>query len=64
MILLGAFGPPALIGEGFILGGVFILTMGYLIYWHKISDLFIFISLLAALALMVAVGYVLFGKKS
>lgn len=56
-IILGAFLPLRAIGAGLIFGGIFSVCDGFLNYWSELSNALRFISLLAALIVLVFVGY-------
>lgn len=56
-LLLGAFTQIPFLGFGFIMSGVFTLTMGYVSYWGRLHDILKFISLLGAILLIIAISF-------
>jgi hypothetical protein len=60
-IISGLFFKEGLIGFGFIIGGILSFVSGYGHFWRVISDWVMFISLVAALILIV--GFALFKAR-
>ena len=56
-ILIGAFSRVQSIGSGLMIGGIFSITDGYVNYWSHLEDWMKFLSLLAAFAILLIVGY-------
>ena len=56
-ILVGAFSRVQSIGSGLMIGGIFSITDGYINYWSHLEDWMRFLSLLAAFAILLIVGY-------
>lgn len=56
-LLIGAFARIPFLGFGFIMSGVFTLTMGYVSYWGRLHDILKFISLLGAILLIIAISF-------
>ena len=56
-ILIGAFSRVQSIGSGLMIGGIFAITDGYVNYWSQLEDWMRFLSLLAAFAILLIVGY-------
>jgi len=56
-ILIGAFSRIQSIGSGLMIGGIFSITDGYINYWSHLEDWMRFLSLLAAFAILLIVGY-------
>ena len=56
-ILIGAFSPIQAIGTGLMFGGIFTLVDGYACYWSDLQDWMRFLSLLAAFAVLIYIGY-------
>jgi hypothetical protein len=56
-ILIGAFSRVQSIGSGLMIGGIFSITDGYINYWSYLEDWMRFLSLLAAFAILLIVGY-------
>jgi hypothetical protein len=56
-ILIGAFSRVQSIGSGLMIGGIFSITDGYINYWSHLEDWMRFLSLLAAFAILLIVGY-------
>lgn len=56
-IVVGAFISIQAIGTGLMFGGIFSLTEGYMFYWSELQDWMRFLSLLAAFAVLIIVGY-------
>jgi predicted histidine transporter YuiF (NhaC family) len=56
-ILIGAFSRVQSIGSGLMIGGIFSITDGYINYWNHLADWMRFLSLLAAFAILLIVGY-------
>jgi len=56
-ILIGAFSRIQSIGSGLMIGGIFSITDGYINYWSHLDDWMRFLSLLAAFAILLIVGY-------
>lgn len=48
---------------GFMFGGLICIAMGYISFWHRLNELFKFISLLLALILLVFVGHRMAREK-
>jgi len=62
-ILVGAFSRVQSIGSGLMIGGIFSITDGYINYWSELADWMRFLSLLAAFAILLVVGYNKIEKK-
>jgi hypothetical protein len=62
-ILCGAFLQAQAIGTGLIFGGIFSVCDGYFNFWSELADALRFSSLLAALAVLVFIGYKKLEKK-
>jgi len=62
-ILIGAFSRVQSIGSGLMIGGIFSTTDGYINYWSHLEDWMRFLSLLAAFAILLIVGYKKIEKK-
>ncbi len=62
-ILCGAFLRVQATGTGLMFGGIFSICDGYFNYWSELADLLKFLSLLAALILLLFVGYKKLEKK-
>jgi hypothetical protein len=56
-ILVGAYLTIHAIGTGLILGGIAAVACGYWSYWNYLEDWIRFVSLLAAFAILLFVGY-------
>ncbi len=56
-IILGAIAPIQAIGTGLMFGGIFSLIDGYACYWSELQDWMRFLSLLAAFAVLIFIGY-------
>lgn len=56
-IIIGAISPVQAIGTGLMFGGIFSLTEGYMAYWAELQDWMRFLTLLAAFAVLIFVGY-------
>ena len=64
-ILLGTFVVPIpSLGMGFILGGSFALIASYTSYWAKLAEIYRFISLIAALFLLIFSSFWLMRGKA
>lgn len=62
-LLIGAFSGIPFLGFGFIMSGVFTLTMGYVSYWGRLHDILKFISLLGAIVLIIAISFYMMRKN-
>lgn len=56
-IVLGTVSAVPAVGSGLMFGGIFCLIDGYINYWSELPDFLRFLSLLAALGVLVFVGY-------
>ena len=56
-LVLGSVLAVQAIGSGLMFGGIFTLTDGYWCYWSELQDWMRFLSLLAALAILIFIGY-------
>jgi hypothetical protein len=62
-IIIGAFSLIQAIGTGLMFGGIFTLIDGYCWYWSELQDWMRFLSLLAAFAVLILIGYRKLGKE-
>jgi hypothetical protein len=62
-LVLGAMLAVQAIGSGLMFGGIFTLTNGYWCYWSELQDWMRFLSLLAALAILIFIGYRKLGRQ-
>ena len=62
-VIIGAFLSAPAIGTGLMFGGVFSVCDGYFNYWSELSAQLKFSSLLAALIVLIVVGYRKLEKK-
>lgn len=56
-VLIGTFVAVPAVAPGLVAGGVLAITNGYMTYWDALTDTLKFVSLLAALVLLAAVGW-------
>lgn len=56
-IIIGTFLPIQAVGTGLILGGIFSICNGFLNHWSELNDSLRFMSLLAALIVLIFIGY-------
>lgn len=56
-IVFGSLTPVQAVGTGLMFGGIFTLTEGYCMYWSELADWMRFLSLLAAFAILIFIGY-------
>ena len=56
-ILLGALWLGSGLGTGLIFGGIFAVTIGYGFHWEYVDDWLRFVSLIAAMAVLLLVGW-------
>ena len=62
-LVVGAFLSVPAIGTGLMFGGIFSVTDGYFNYWSELSAQLKFFSLLAAVIVLLIVGYRKLEKK-
>jgi hypothetical protein len=63
-IILGAFIPlEFLVGSGFILGGIFIVSSGMVFTWYELSNRIQLFALLIVFILLLGVAYFLIEKR-
>jgi len=63
-ILLGSLRVGSGLGTGFMFGGIFAATTGYWFHWSYLEDWVRFVSLLAAMAVLVFVAYRQFSSAT
>lgn len=63
-IVAGVFIPLISLGVGFVLGGFISLIIGYVTYWGALHNIVKLVSLVGALALILAISFYKFGKQS
>lgn len=64
IVVIGLIVKVPALGIGLVLGGGMTMTTGYVLYWHYLSDLIIFLSLLLALVVLVIALYRYSLKKN
>ena len=63
-IILGSLIAVQAVGSGLMFGGIFCLIDGYVNYWSELPDSMRFVSLLAALVVLLVIGFKKFNERT